>query len=102
MDLGQPRRLPRRRTGRTRRDWDVPAGGWFNLQDPFGPGRFERAMSRPGAAGFTVGMPNFPAVYAIRAALEYITGVGVEAIDQAARAPGAPCSKGWRGCPSSC
>jgi len=65
--------------------WTVPAGGWFNLDDAFGPARFERAVSRPGAASFTVGMPNFPAVYAIRAALEYIQGVGVEAIDRAAR-----------------
>lgn len=65
--------------------WMVPAGGWFNLEDAFGPHRFERAISRSGAAGFTVGMPNFPAVYAIRAGLEYIRDVGVEAIDRAAR-----------------
>jgi selenocysteine lyase/cysteine desulfurase len=67
------------------RDWSVPAGGWFNLEDPFGAGRFERAVSKAGAAGFTVGMPNFPAVYAIRAALAYLRGVGVAAIDAAAR-----------------
>jgi cysteine desulfurase / selenocysteine lyase len=65
--------------------WTVPAGGWFNLEDPFGPNRFETAVSKPGAAGFTVGMPNYPAVYAIRAALDYIRGVGIEAIDAAAR-----------------
>jgi selenocysteine lyase/cysteine desulfurase len=64
-------------------DWSVPAGGWFNLQDPFGPDRFERAVSLPGAASFSVGMPNYPAIYAIRAALEYIQSVGVEAIAQA-------------------
>jgi selenocysteine lyase/cysteine desulfurase len=73
--------VPRRRA----RDWTVPAGGWFNLEDAFGPGRFERAVSRPGAAGFTVGMPNFAAVYAIRAALAYLKGVGVAAIAAAAR-----------------
>ena len=60
----------------------MPAGGWFNLHDPFGPDRFDRAISRPGAAGFMVGMPNFPAVYAIRAALDYIIRIGVEAIDR--------------------
>lgn len=65
--------------------WQVPAGGWFNLVDAFGSQRFERAVSKPGAAGFTVGMPNYPAVYAIRAALDYIRSVGVEAIDRAAR-----------------
>ncbi len=73
--------VPRRRA----RDWTVPAGGWFHLEDAFGPARFERAVSKPGAAGFTVGMPNFPAVYAIRAALDYIKGVSVAAIDAAAR-----------------
>jgi len=66
-------------------DWTVPAGGWFNLEDPFGPARFDKAVSKPGAAGFTVGMPNYPAVYAIRAGLEYIRGVGVDAIDRHAR-----------------
>jgi len=65
--------------------WTVPAGGWFNLEDPFGPNRFEKAVSKPGAAGFTVGMPNYPAVYAIRAALDYIRGIGVAAIDTVAR-----------------
>jgi selenocysteine lyase/cysteine desulfurase len=65
--------------------WTVPAGGWFNLQDAFGPARFERAASLPGAASFTVGMPNYPALYAIRAALAYIQSVGVEAINTATR-----------------
>jgi selenocysteine lyase/cysteine desulfurase len=66
-------------------DWTVPAGGWFNLEDPFGANRFDRAISKPGAAGFTVGMPNYPAVYAIRAGLDYIKSVGVAAIDRHAR-----------------
>ena len=38
-----------------------------------------------GAASFAVGMPNFPAIYAIRAGLKYIQSVGVEAIDNAVR-----------------
>ncbi len=66
-------------------DWHVSAGGWFNLEDAFGPDRFQQAITKPGAAGFAVGMPNFPAIYAIRAALAYIKCVGVVAIDQAAR-----------------
>jgi selenocysteine lyase/cysteine desulfurase len=65
-------------------EWTVPAGGWFNLEDAFGPGRFEAVAVRPGAAGFMVGMPNFPAVYAVRAALAYLRGVGVAAIAAAA------------------
>lgn len=67
------------------REWTVPAGGWFNLEDAFAAHRFDRAVSKPGAASFTVGMPNYPAVYATRAALDYVKGVGVEAIDRAAR-----------------
>ena len=66
-------------------DWCVPAGGWFNLKDAFGTERFEKAVSLPGAAGFTVGMPNYPAVYAIRAGLEYLRGVGVGNIYAAAQ-----------------
>src|SRR5262245_18649919 len=67
------------------REWTVPAGGWFNLEDAFGPNRFDRAVSKPGAASFAVGMPNYPAVYATRAALEYIRDMGVANIDQATR-----------------
>lgn len=66
-------------------EWTVPAGGWLHLEEAFGSNRFERAVSRPGAAGFAVGMPNFPAIYAIRAALLYLKGIGVEAIDRVAR-----------------
>ncbi len=67
------------------KEWTVPAGGWYNLQDPFGANRFEAATSKPGAASFAVGMPNFPAIYAIRAGLRYIQSIGVEAIDNATR-----------------
>lgn len=65
--------------------WQVPAGGWYHLADPFGLNRFEQAVSQKGVAGFAVGMPNFPAIYAIRAGLEYLRSVGVAQIDRAAR-----------------
>ncbi|MBS0265014.1 MAG: aminotransferase class V-fold PLP-dependent enzyme [Planctomycetes bacterium] len=61
----------------------VPAGGWFHLQDPFGADRFNAAVSKPGASGFAVGMPNYPAIYAIRAGLEYLKSVGVPALHAA-------------------
>lgn len=67
------------------KEWTVPAGGWFNLEDPFGPDRFTRAQSKVGAASFGVGMPNYPAIYAIRAGLEYVSGIGVESIHAAAK-----------------
>ena len=76
------------------REWTVPAGGWFHLEDAFGANRFEQAVSRPGAAGFAVGMPNFPAIYAIRAALQYLQGIGVEAIDRVARPLTRACLEG--------
>ncbi|NLX42763.1 MAG: aminotransferase class V-fold PLP-dependent enzyme [Chloroflexi bacterium] len=63
----------------------VPAGGWFNLQNAFDADRFERAVVKPGAASFGVGMPNYPAAYAVRAGLGYVLGVGVERIDAHAR-----------------
>lgn len=63
----------------------VPAGGWYNLADAFGPDRFQAAPTKPGAPGFAVGMPNFPAIYAVSAALAYIEKVGPERIDQHAR-----------------
>ena len=65
--------------------WTVPAGGWFHLRDAFGADRFERAVSQPGAPSFAVGMPNFAAIYAIRAALEYLRRVGVVQIHDAAQ-----------------
>lgn len=74
--------------------WRTSAGGWFNLVDAFGPERFDRAVSQAGAAGFMVGMPNFPAIYAIGAALEYLRGVGVAAIDEAARPLVMACREG--------
>lgn len=65
--------------------WTVPAGGWFQLENAFDADRFERLVIRPGARSFSVGMPNYPAVYAVGAGLGYIQSVGVQAIDDHAR-----------------
>jgi selenocysteine lyase/cysteine desulfurase len=77
-------------------DWTVPAGGWFHLKNqvPLGPGRIDPVESQSGAPSFAVGMPNFPAIYAIRAALEYIQGIGIAAIDAAARPLVCACLEG--------
>jgi len=84
----------------------APAGGWFNQQSAFEPDRFDRiaagqggAPLKPGAASFTVGMPNYPAVYAIRAGLGYILGIGVKAIDAYARPLVKACLDGLRKLP---
>ncbi len=63
----------------------MSAGGWFNLIDAFAANRFDRpAVVKPGAGSFCVGMPNYPAVYAIRTALEYLHRVTISAIEAAA------------------
>ena len=58
------------------------AGGWFHLENAFEPDRFESAVTKTGAASFSVGMPNYAAIYGCAAALEYIQNVGVEAIEK--------------------
>ncbi len=90
--------VPKRRAAQ----WTVPAGGWFNLKNAFDADRFERTappVSWPGAAGFMVGMPNYPAVYAIKAGLKYVQGVGIERIDDYARPLVEACLAGLRRLP---
>ena len=81
------------------REWTVPAGGWFHLQDIWGAERFTHAKSRPGAVSFSVGMPNYPAIYAIHVGLSYIQTVGVEAIYTAAQPLVHACLEGLRQLP---
>lgn len=56
------------------------AGGWLHLQNAFDADRFERAVPKSGAASFSVGMPNFVALYALNASLRYLEGIGISAI----------------------
>jgi cysteine desulfurase/selenocysteine lyase len=56
------------------------AGGWLHLRNAFDADRFEKALPKPGAASFSVGMPNFVALYALNASLRYLEGVGIAAI----------------------
>ena len=56
------------------------AGGWLHLQNAFDGDRFERAVTKSGAASFSVGMPNFVALYALNASLRYLENIGIAAI----------------------
>ena len=56
------------------------AGGWLHLQNAFDADRFERAVTKTGAASFSVGMPNFIALYALNASLRYLENVGIAKI----------------------
>lgn len=68
--------------------WTVPAGGWFQIENAFDKDRFERTALQPatvrqGANSFMLGMPNYAAIYAARAALDYNLQVGPTEIDRA-------------------
>ena len=76
--------------------WTVPAGGWFNLENAFDEDRFERTVTKPGAESFSVGMPNYAAVYAINAGLNYIQGVGIDRIHEYARPLVLACLEGLK------
>lgn len=56
------------------------AGGWFHLENAFDSDRFQFARIKPGAASFSVGMPNFISLYALNASLRYLKAVGIAAI----------------------
>lgn len=56
------------------------AGGWLHLKNAFDADRFDRAVTKTGAASFSVGMPNFVALYALNASLRYLEQVGVAKI----------------------
>lgn len=66
-------------------EWNVPAGGWFNLENAFDDSRLKNLITKKGAASFMVGMPNYGAIYAINAGLTYIDSIGVGAIDNHAK-----------------
>lgn len=56
------------------------AGGWYHLRNAFDADRFDRAVPKVGAHSFSVGMPNFAALYTLNAALRYVDQMGVAAI----------------------
>lgn len=56
------------------------SGGWYHIDNAFAADRFHRAQVKTGAASYSVGMPNFAAIYALNAALRYVESVSIEAI----------------------
>lgn len=60
------------------------SGGWYHIDNAFASNRFQKAELKTGAASYSVGMPNFAAIYALNAALRYVESVGIEAIGQQA------------------
>lgn len=58
------------------------SGGWYHIENAFAENRFQTAQLKTGAASYSVGMPNFAAIYALNAALRYVESVGIDAIGQ--------------------
>ncbi len=74
-------RDPRRRVGRRAEGAHRSgraAGGWFNLEDAFGPNRFEKAVSKPRARRASPWDAELPRGGHDRAGLEYVRNVGEE------------------------
>jgi len=57
--------------------------GWYSIQDLFSPDRFASFSHKAGAAALMAGMPNFPAIYALREGLNAILAEGPERIHAA-------------------
>ncbi len=58
------------------------AGGWYHLENAFADDRFEHAVTRRGAASYSVGMPSFAPIYALNASLRYLEAIGIARIAQ--------------------
>ena len=56
------------------------AGGWFHLRNAFDEDRFMRVDPAPGAASFSVGMPGFASIYAMRAGMDYLKKISIKKI----------------------
>lgn len=59
--------------------------GWYSVERLFRPDRFERFDYKSGARSLQAGMPNFPAIYALKAGVDYLLQFGVERIDRELR-----------------
>lgn len=64
---------------------NLGAVGWYSVEDVFHDRRFETFSWKPGAAGLLSGMPNFPAIFALKSGLDVLREMGVEKIDQSLR-----------------
>jgi selenocysteine lyase/cysteine desulfurase len=68
------------------RDRMAPASaGWYSVDSLFYPERFESFTLKRCAGQLQSGMPNFPAIFAIKAGIDFLLSVGVERIDRELR-----------------
>jgi selenocysteine lyase/cysteine desulfurase len=55
--------------------------GWYSIESVFHPHRFESFTPRRCAGQLQAGMPNFPAMFALKAGIDHLLSVGVERLD---------------------
>ena len=65
-----------------RKQFKPASVGWYSVKDLFSPNRFESYGLKEGAACLTAGMPNFPSIYVLRQAVEFLLQVGVDRLNQ--------------------
>lgn len=63
-----------------RRRFNPAAIGWYSVKDLFSENRFASYQLKEGAASLSLGMPNFPSIYALRRGIEFLVQVGVDRI----------------------
>ncbi len=56
------------------------AGGWYHIRNAFDADRFDRVDKKTGAASYSVGMPSFGPIYALNAAMKFLSEFGVDKI----------------------
>lgn len=54
--------------------------GWYSVPNIFTDDRFERYVLKPDGGRFEIGMPPFPAIYALKASLGYLESIGSDLI----------------------
>ena len=57
------------------------AVGWYSVEHDATEERFREFRFKPGAARLATGMPNFPAMYALKEGLELLNTIGIERLE---------------------
>jgi len=65
-----------------RKQFKPASVGWYSVKDLFSRNRFTGYELKDGAACLGAGMPNFPSIYVLRRAIEFLLQVGVERIQR--------------------
>jgi selenocysteine lyase/cysteine desulfurase len=55
--------------------------GWYSVDSVFHPDRFESFTPKRCAGQLQAGMPNFPAVFALKAGVDFLLSIGVDTLD---------------------